>query len=317
MSQPRSDARRETRRPRSSVTINSVSSVHQCTRAQTAAYLLGIRPELPDITDTAEQYQAPELDKIEFRVPLHTMDRSQSTTYVGKLHSKSDGRRDIFDSIRAIMDVPELYEHLGWRLSTARRTNPPHRLLTVHNIDSAFKAARADSSGRRHKKVAIEILNTEPTPKDKPAKQRTDIPAITKQSLLPSNIFVISKGALGRQQEGQAVPQPLKRTYALYLDNDDESSDDEPLQEIEDVVTSVHSRYPAMNFRQYIGTMKDRGILYLSTAAHFNSGFYKEKIGMSEGAAYTFHSYVENTYIKAERRKQGRNGKGKKAQASS
>ncbi|KAG1900225.1 uncharacterized protein F5891DRAFT_1188922 [Suillus fuscotomentosus] len=295
MSQPRSDARRETRRPRSSVTINSVSSVRQRTRAQTAAYLLGIRPELPDITDTAEQYQAPELDKIEFRVPLHTMDRSQSTTYVGKLHSESDGRQDIFDSIRAIMDVPELYEHLG----------------------CAFKAARADSSGRRHKKVAIEILNTEPTPKDKPAKQRTDIPAITEQSLLPSNIFVISKGALGRQQEGQAVPQPLKRTYALYLDNDDESSDDEPPQEIEDVVTSVHSRYPAMNFRQYIGTMKDRGILYLSTAAHFNSGFYKEKIGMSEGAAYTFHSYVENTYIKAERRKRGRNGKGKKVQASS
>ncbi|KAG2045497.1 hypothetical protein BDR06DRAFT_1015591 [Suillus hirtellus] len=313
MSQPRSDARQETRRPRSSVTIISVSSVRQRTCAQTAAYLLGIRPELPDITDTTEQYQAPELDKIEFQVPLHTMDRSQSTTYVGKLHSESDGRRDIFDSIRAIMDVPELYEHLGWRLSTARRMDPPHRLLTVHDIDSAFKAARADSSGRRHKKVAIEILNTEPTPKDKPAKQRTDIPAITEQSLLPSNIFVISKGALGRHQEGQAVPQPLKRTYALYLDNDDESSDDEPPQEIEDVVTSVHSHYPAMNFRQYIGTMKDQGILYLSTVAHFNSGFYKEKIGMSEGAAYTFHSYVENAYIKAERRKRGRNGKGKRA----
>lgn len=63
MSQPRSDARRETRRPRSSATIDSVSSARQRTRAQTTAYLLGIRPELPDITDTAEQYQAPELDK--------------------------------------------------------------------------------------------------------------------------------------------------------------------------------------------------------------------------------------------------------------
>jgi hypothetical protein len=223
--------------------------------------------------------------------------------YVDKLHSESDCRLDIFDSIKAIMDVPELYEHLAWRLSTARRTDPPHRLLTVHDIDSAFRAARAESSERRHKKVAIEIVNTvcdficvsglhrmtylqqEPTPKEKPTKQR-------------------------------AVPQPLKRTYALYLENAGESSDDEPPQGIEDVVTNVHSRYPAMKFRQYIGKMKDRGILYLSTAAHFNSGFYKEKIGMSEGAAYTFHSYVENAYIKAEHRKRGRSAKGKKARAS-
>ncbi|KAG2107803.1 hypothetical protein BD769DRAFT_1392902 [Suillus cothurnatus] len=218
--------------------------VRQCTRAQTAAYLLGIHPELPDIIDTAEQYQA----------PAGEVDKRAKRLY-------------IFDSIKAIMDVPELYEHLAWRLSTARRTDPPHRLLTVHDIDSAFRAARAESSERQHKKVAIEIVNTEPTPKEKPTKQR-------------------------------AVPQPLKRTYALYLENAGESSNDEPLQGIEDVVTNVHSRYPAMKF------------------SHFNSGFYKEKIGMSEGAAYTFHSYVENAYIKAEHRKRGRSAKGKKARAS-
>jgi hypothetical protein len=144
----------------------------------------------------------------------------------------------------------------------------------------------------------------EPTPKEKPTKQRAGI--------------VISDGAVGRQQ-GQAAPQPLKRTYALYLesDSDDESNDDEPeaSQTIEDVMTSVHSRYPAMNFFQYIGKLKDRGVLYLSTAAHFHSGFYKEKIGMSEGAAYTFQSYVANAYRKVEHTKRGR-AKGKKARIS-
>jgi hypothetical protein len=85
---------------------------------------------------------------VEFRVPLHTMDRSQATMYVDKLHSESDCRLDIFDSIKAIMDVPELYEHLAWRLSTACCTDPPHQLLTVHDIDSAFRAARAESSER-------------------------------------------------------------------------------------------------------------------------------------------------------------------------
>lgn len=99
---------------------------------------------------------------VEFRVPLHTLDRLQSITYVDRLHSESDSRRDIFDSIKATMDVPELYEHLGWHLSTACRTDPPHRLLTAHDIDSAFKAVREEesSSGRKKKKVVIEILNT-------------------------------------------------------------------------------------------------------------------------------------------------------------
>jgi hypothetical protein len=74
---------------------------------------------------------------------------------VDKLHSKSDSQWDIFDSIKATMDVPELYEHLGWRLSTAHHMGPPHQLLTAHDIDSAFKAVREEesSSGRRKKKL--------------------------------------------------------------------------------------------------------------------------------------------------------------------
>jgi hypothetical protein len=59
------------------------------------------------------------------------------------------------------MDVSKTYQHLGWRLSTARRLDPPHRLLTSHDLDSAFKAARTEQgSGRKTKQVFIEILNT-------------------------------------------------------------------------------------------------------------------------------------------------------------
>lgn len=68
---------------------------------------------------------------------------------------------DILDSIVATMDVPKTYQHLGWRLSTARRLDPPHRLLTSQDIDSAFKAARVEQgSGRKIKQIFIEILNT-------------------------------------------------------------------------------------------------------------------------------------------------------------
>jgi hypothetical protein len=98
---------------------------------------------------------------VEFRIPLNTADKSQTTTYMDHYYIESDHPHDMFDCMRAAMHLPKTYEHLGWRLSTARRTDPPHRLLTSQDINSAFKAARIEQlSGRQKKNVAIEILNT-------------------------------------------------------------------------------------------------------------------------------------------------------------
>lgn len=98
---------------------------------------------------------------VEFRIPLNTTDRNISTTYVDRFYSELDHPIDILDSTKAAMDVPKTYQHLGWRLSTARRTDPPHRLLTSQDLNSAFKAARIElMSSRKKKKLAIEIVNT-------------------------------------------------------------------------------------------------------------------------------------------------------------
>lgn len=98
---------------------------------------------------------------VKFRIPLHTMDINQSVTCVDQSYSESDCRLDIFDRIKAMMDVPTTYEHLAWRLSVARRKDPPHRLLTSYDIDDAFKAVRTEQgSGRRKKRVVLEIINT-------------------------------------------------------------------------------------------------------------------------------------------------------------
>jgi len=181
--------------------IDALPSARQRSHVQSMAYLLGARQELPDFEDDEINHmrtvqlaydvmegntinlptQCQELKKgelhlclshvysyacvtmlVEFRVPLNTTDGSKQTTYVDQLYSESDSRTDILDSIRAAMDVPKSYEHLGWRTSTARRTDLPHRLLTVQDVDSAFKAVRAEqSSGQRKKKeAAIEIVNT-------------------------------------------------------------------------------------------------------------------------------------------------------------
>ncbi|KAG2046938.1 hypothetical protein BDR06DRAFT_977137 [Suillus hirtellus] len=384
------------------------------TRAQTAAFLLGVHSELPDVDEgvnsrtvrhfyegmdeepsTTERHHA-QLQKIEFRVPLHTTDSNQLTTYVDQSYSESDCHLDIFDAIRATMDVPKLYQHLGWHLSTTRRMDPPHRLLTSLDIDSTFKAARAEqSSGMKKKRVAIEVVNTakdlkqtkrkavvsssgrqnSPVPYTKElekvkSKLRCSVhqlgedtfcwvdlsqpnaphyllctqdlqewakylvwdtyslqcskleiqttpaslhpacpismkfggyrvptevisPIIHNHIHLSSAASDVSDGVFARAQgEGHMAFQPLKRTFALYMESDEESDTEELPQHIKDVLVHIHSRYPAMNFPEYADKLKER-----------------EKVGMSEGAAYTFQSCVSKLHMNAELAKGRRKAK--------
>ncbi|KAG0696530.1 hypothetical protein DFH29DRAFT_879302 [Suillus ampliporus] len=413
--------------------INLLPSARQRTGAQTAAFLLGIHPHLPDVNDNEintmcsvqlfykempdkppvndhltalESYQAPVLKKVEFRVPLHTMDPDQLTTYVDQFYSESESCLDIFEAVKATMNVTKAYKHLGWRLSTTCHTDPPHQLLTWHDINSGFKATRAEQgSGRRTKKVAIEIINTMPVLKGKPtSKQKAGERQSLSLALLPyvkefehvksklrcfehreENTFcwvdgiqpnaqhylmcvqdlqewakylhkmgdldtacvtlpntphfdelqkthkgqtmislqrvptelispvihnhihlspaindtTISDDTLtGQQGEHPMPPQPLKRMFALYMESDEESDDNELLQVIEDVL--------------YLNKMKNCGILYLPTAAHFHVRFYEEKVGMPKGTAYSFQNYVSIAQTKVKCVKARRKAKGKK-----
>jgi hypothetical protein len=49
---------------------------------------------------------------VEFRIPLNTTDKNQTTTYVDQYYIKSDHPHDMFDSMRAAMHIPKTYEHL-------------------------------------------------------------------------------------------------------------------------------------------------------------------------------------------------------------
>ncbi|KAG1840743.1 hypothetical protein F4604DRAFT_1939926 [Suillus subluteus] len=112
--------------------------------------------------------------------------------------------------------------------------------------------------------------------------------------------------------EGAAAPRPLKRTYALYLESDEDTNDEEPLQGIDNVLVKIHSHYPAMNMPQYVKTLKKHGIFYLPTARHFSSEFYVEKVGMSEGTTFIFHTGVSKAHMKDAWAKARRKAKGKK-----
>ncbi|KAG1890547.1 uncharacterized protein F5891DRAFT_1198121 [Suillus fuscotomentosus] len=423
--------------------IDSIPSTRRRTRLQTTAYLLGARKELPEVTGeevnriravqlcylseaqasyTEERPEQPQaFEKVEFRIPLNTMDKDKSTTYVDNFYAESDHPLDILDSTRAAMNLSKKYEHLGWRLSTARCMDPPHRLLTSQDIASAFKAVRAEQvSGRKKKKVVIEIVNTMSVPKGKQIKSQAGIvsdPSLlyvkelenvkrrlccaehqlggsentfcwvdvsqpdaphypictqdlqewakhlydtrdpdstcatlpntsyfddirkTRQARTASPLQCIPTELISpiihnhvhlssaidntwasndahsvQQLESQgpmAAPQPLKRTFALYMESDEESDDEEPPKDIDDVITTIHSRYPAMDFPRYGDMLKERSILYLPTAAHFGSRFYVEKVGMSEGAVVTFHTRVCEAHMKEERARARRKAKGK------
>jgi hypothetical protein len=95
------------------------------------------------------------------------------------------------------------------------------------------------------------------------------------------------------------------------MESDEETDDEELPQNIDDILTNIHSRYPAMNLPQYSKMLKEHGIFYLPTAAHFSGKFYMENIGMLEGAAFTFHMGVCNAHMKEVRAKARRKAKGK------
>ncbi|KAG2097918.1 uncharacterized protein F5147DRAFT_656170, partial [Suillus discolor] len=295
---------------------------------QTTAYLLGARKGLPNVDEEEinrtravqswYESEAPEgqltnqesLEKVEFRIPLNTADTNKSTTYVDHFYAESDlSPLDMFDSMRAVMDLPKTYKHLGWHLSTARRMDLPHRLLTAQDIKSAFKAARAEQLSGWHKKnVAIEVINTyllqqmpvlkgtakqhagttcsageqNHLPSTSQFDDREEVrisrskegtaslqrvptelisPIIHNHVHLPSAINDTwaseSNGVLSEQQcDNSTAPRPLKRTYALYLESDEDTDDEEPPQGINEVLVKIHSRYPDMNLPQYMNTLK-------------------------------------------------------------
>ncbi|KAG1900171.1 uncharacterized protein F5891DRAFT_1188869 [Suillus fuscotomentosus] len=383
--------------------IDSIPSPRRRTRLQTTAYLLGSRKNLPEVDDeqinqVPECHQGPEpqpqaFEKIEFRVLLNTTDKNKLTTYVGYFYTESDHPLDILDSMKAVMDLPKTYEHLGWCLSTACRTDPPHRLLTSQDISSAFKTARAEQAGMVSKSdpslllyvkelenvkrklccsehqlgnlentfcwVDVSQPNTPHYPictqdlqewakylhdtRDpdntcislpntphfddirKTRKARTvslqRVPTELVSPIIHNHVHLssaiddmwTSNGALSKQQSNDPMtPQPLKRTFALYTESDEETDNDEPPQDIDNILMTIHYRYPAMDFPRYVNPLKEHGILYLPTAAHFSSRFYVEKVGMTEGAAFTFHTCVCEAHMKEERAKARRRAKGKR-----
>ena len=103
----------------------------------------------------------------------------------------------------------------------------------------------------------------------------------------------------------------LTHQFAMYLDSKDEF-DDEHQTDIRQLLETLHTKFPALNYLQYEASLFSLGIAYLTTATLFDADFFASKVRMTDGAAQLFHQQVFKEVKKASQAKQQRKAKGKK-----
>jgi len=105
--------------------------------------------------------------------------------------------------------------------------------------------------------------------------------------------------------------QRLTRQFAMYLDPDEESDDDNAV-DIRQFLDTLAAKFSALDYHQYEDRLHSLGISYLITAAMFDAEFFVSRVGMPDGAARLFHWQVFKEMDRADRAKQRRKAKGNK-----
>lgn len=73
---------------------------------------------------------------------------------------EADVDRNDFLGVCAYMDLTPATAQLGYKWNFERRSDPPHRLITVEDVNEAFeRALKLSSSKRRKKDVILEVVN--------------------------------------------------------------------------------------------------------------------------------------------------------------
>ncbi|KAJ7077933.1 hypothetical protein C8R44DRAFT_910695 [Mycena epipterygia] len=107
------------------------------------------------------------------------------------------------------------------------------------------------------------------------------------QAALPP-IHVHVGGSAERTLRDVDTNIPTSRKHAREESSDDESDDDIDALKIEDVLQELHQRYPALNYLQYAEALKAKGIIYANSALDFDNLYYKDNVGMADGAIGNF-----------------------------
>ncbi|KAJ7089961.1 hypothetical protein C8R44DRAFT_648573, partial [Mycena epipterygia] len=117
-------------------------------------------------------------------------------------------------------------------------------------------------------------------------------------AMLPIHIHVGGSGNALREVDTNADAS-RKRTREAY--SDDSDSDDDSSLTIQDVLQDLNNMFPALNYPQYSEALTSKGIIYASSALDFDKTYYKETVGMADGAIGTFVKRVRKM-VKGEKR---------------
>ncbi|KAJ7456408.1 hypothetical protein B0H11DRAFT_1739317 [Mycena galericulata] len=82
------------------------------------------------------------------------------------------------------------------------------------------------------------------------------------------------------------LPTSRKRGHEESSDDDSDDSDD--ALTIVEVLQELHKKYPALNYLQYSPALEAKGIIYASSALGFDHAYYKDNVGMADGAIGAF-----------------------------
>ena len=98
---------------------------------------------------------------------------------------------------------------------------------------------------------------------------------------------------------------PMARKRAHEESSDDDSDDDDDALTIADVLQELHKKFPALNYPQYTEALKEKGIIYATSALDFDNLYYKDSVGMADGAIGQF---VKRTgkMVKAAKKRNGK-----------
>ncbi|KAJ6607194.1 hypothetical protein B0H10DRAFT_1956454 [Mycena sp. CBHHK59/15] len=80
---------------------------------------------------------------------------------------------------------------------------------------------------------------------------------------------------------------PTSRKRGHEESSDDDSDDGDALTIVE-VLQELHKKYPVLNYLQYSPALEAKGIIYASSALGFDHAYYKDNVGMADGAIGAF-----------------------------
>ncbi|KAJ7687052.1 hypothetical protein B0H17DRAFT_1125737 [Mycena rosella] len=95
-----------------------------------------------------------------------------------------------------------------------------------------------------------------------------------------------------------------KRAREVSSDSSSDDDDDDALT-ITDVLQELDKKYPALQYLQYSPALAAKGIVYASSALGFDHAYYKDNVGMADGAIGAFVKRV-GKMVRAAKKRNGK-----------